>query len=88
MSYLLHSPKVIALHSIVVCIYHLVMISIKWSETAQKNALAGTDIIVTQLLHYRMPLLFVCNHLIVYLRVQDKVQVKVSKRESKKGSKK
>ena len=33
---------------IVVCIYRLVMISIKWSETAQKNALASTDTIVTQ----------------------------------------
>ena len=51
---------------IVVCIYRLVMISIKWSETAQKNALASTDIIVTQLLRYHMPLLyFACNHLIL-----------------------
>ena len=48
-------------------IYRLVMISIKWSETAQKNALASTDVIVTQLLCYHMPLLyFVCNHLIYY----------------------
>ena len=45
--------------------YHLVMISIKWSETAEKNALASVDVIVTQLLRYHMPLLyFVCNHLI------------------------
>ena len=50
---------------IAVCIYRLVLISIKWSETAQKNALARADIIVTQLLRYHMPLLyFVCNHLI------------------------
>ena len=50
---------------IVVCMYRLVKISIKWSETAQKNALANVDIIVTQLLRYHMPLLyFVCNHLI------------------------
>ena len=50
---------------IVVCIYHLVMISIKWSETAQKNALASMDVIVTQLLCYHIPLLyFICNHLI------------------------
>ena len=34
------------------------MISIKWSETAQKSALASTDIIVTKLLHYHMPLFF------------------------------
>ena len=50
---------------IAVCIYRLVMISIKWSETAQKNALVSADVIVTQLLRYHMPLLyFVCNHLI------------------------
>ena len=50
---------------IAVCIYRLVMISIKWSETAQKNTLASADVIVTQLLCYYMPLLyFVCNHLI------------------------
>ena len=56
------------MQSIVVCTYRLVMISIKWSETAQENALASADIIVTQLLHYHMPLLyFVCNHLIVVL---------------------
>ena len=48
-----------------VCFYRLVMISIKWSETAQKNTLARADVIVTQLLRYHMPLLyFVCNHLI------------------------
>ena len=41
------------------------MISIKWSETAQKNALASADVIVTQLLRDHMSLLyFVCNHLI------------------------
>ena len=32
--------------------YRIVMISIKWSETAQKNALASADVIVTQLLRY------------------------------------
>ena len=48
-----------------VCTYRLVMTSIKWSETAQKNTLDGRDVIVTQLLRYHMPLLyFVCNHLI------------------------
>ena len=50
------------------CIYRLVMISIKWSETAQNNAPANEDIIVTQSLRYHMPLLyFVCNHLIIFL---------------------
>ena len=50
---------------VAVCTYRLVMISIKWSETTQKNALASTDVIVTQLLHCHMPLFyFVCNHLI------------------------
>ena len=44
-NYLLHQ----FLSLIAVCIYHLVMISIKWSETAQKNALASVDVIVTQL---------------------------------------
>ena len=40
--------------------------SIKWSETAQKNALASADVIVTQLLRYYMLLLyFVYNHLIL-----------------------
>ena len=43
------------------------MISIKWSETAPKYALASADIIVTQLLCYHMPLLyFVCSHLIYH----------------------
>ena len=38
----------------------------QWSETAQKNALASMDVIVTQLLRYHMPLLyFVWNHLIL-----------------------
>ena len=47
--------------------YRLVMISIKSSETAQKNALASMDVIVTQLLRYHMPLLyFICNYLIDY----------------------
>ena len=51
-------------------IYCSVMISIKWSETAPKNALASMDIIVTQLLCYHMSLLyFVCNHLILYFRI-------------------
>ena len=66
------------LSMIAVCIYRLVMISIKWSETAQRNALASADVIaksfvldslviVTQLLRYHMPLLyFVCNHLILW----------------------
>ena len=46
-------------------VYRLVMISIKWSKTAQKNALVSADVIVTQLLRYHMPLLyFVRNHLI------------------------
>ena len=41
----------------------------QWSETAQKNALASVDVIVTQLLHYHLSLLyFVCNHLIVTQR--------------------
>ena len=53
---------------IAVCIYRLVMISIKWSETAQKNTLASTDVTVTQLLCYHMLLLyFVCNHLILLI---------------------
>ena len=53
---------------IAVCTYRLVMISIKWFETAQKNALASTDVIVTQLLCYHMPLLyFICNHLITVI---------------------
>ena len=51
---------------IAVCIYCIVMISIKWSKTAKRNALASMDVIVAQLLHYHMPLLyFVCNHLII-----------------------
>ena len=54
-----------------VCFYRSVMISIKLSETAQKNALASADVIVTQLLCYHMPLLyFVCNHL-VYIFLQS-----------------
>ena len=41
------------------------MISIKWSETAQKNTLASADVTVTQLLRYHMLLLyFMCKHLI------------------------
>ena len=43
---------------VAVCVYRLVMTSIKWSETAQKNALASADVIVTQLLRYHMPLLY------------------------------
>ena len=53
--------------------YSLVMISIKWSETAQKNALASAKVIVTQLLRCHMPLLyFVCNHLIYQIKTLTK----------------
>ena len=49
-----------------VCKYRFMMMSIKWSETAPKNALASTDVIVTQLLRYHMPLLYCINHLIIF----------------------
>ena len=42
---------------VAVCTYRLVMISIKWSDTAPKNTLASAHVIVTQLLCYHMPLL-------------------------------
>ena len=64
----LTQSKLVKNELIAVCIYRLVMISIKWAETAQKNALASIDVIVTQLRRYHMLLLyFVCNHLIIQL---------------------